>query len=302
MAAREMVEKPKVRRFHFFTQKAGSRVSRSTSGDLGVLIFLLIMGALMAIPLYFSIVQSLKPSDELFMFPPRLYVRNPTSQNYADLFRLMSGSWIPFSRYIFNTVMITGVGTFGHIILASLAAYPLAKYVFPGSKAFSKMVVFSLMFNATVTTIPGYIVMATLGWIDTYWSLIVPAFGMSLGLYLMQSFMYDLPDALFDAAKIDGAPERVIFWKIVMPNVKSAWLTLMIFSVQSLWNINNGMYIYSEPLKTLPYAISQIVSGGIARAGASAAASVIMMIVPIVVFVISQSNVIETMAKSGIKE
>ena len=285
-----------------FRMKAGNRVNRRVSGDISVTLFLVVCAIIMVIPLYYAIIQSIKPISELYIFPPRMYVTNPTIDNYADLFRLMSTSWVPFSRYIFNTVMITFVGTFGHIILASMAAYPLAKYRFPFSDAFAKLVRFALMFNATVLTIPTYIVMARLGWIDTYWSLIVPAFGSSLGLYLMQNFMADLADAIFEAAKIDGAKEGRIFWKIVMPNVKSGWLTLMIFSVQTLWNTNNTMYIYSEELKTLPYAINQISSGGYARAGAAAAAVVIMMLVPIAVFIFSQSNVIETMAKSGIKE
>ncbi len=288
--------------WNFFKQRAGTRVSRSASGDVGLTIFLVIFAVIMFLPLYYAGVQSLKPLSELFIFPPRFYVTSPTLSNYADLFRLMANSWVPFSRYVFNTVMITAVGTFGHIILASMAAYPLAKYRFPGSAATSKLIRFSLMFNATVLTIPAYIVMAKIGWIDTYLSVIVPAFGSSLGLYLMQNFMADMHDSLFDAAKIDGAREGRIFWSIVMPNVKAGWLTLMIFSVQSLWNTNNGMYIYSEPLKTMPYAISQITAGGYARAGASAAAVIVMMIVPVTVFIISQSNVIETMQKSGIKE
>lgn len=265
-------------------------------------VFLIIFAVIMSLPLYFAIIQSLKPMNEIFIFPPRFYVVSPTFDNYSDLFRLMANSWVPFSRYVFNTVMITAVGTFGHIILASMAAYPLAKYTFPGSKSFSKIVRFSLMFNATVLTIPAYIIMAALGWVDTYLSIIIPAFGASLGLYLMQNFMAEMHDSLFDAAKIDGASENIIFWKIVMPNVKSGWLTLMIFSVQTLWNTNNGMYIYSEQLKTMPYAIQQISAAGYARAGAAAAAVIIMMLVPIIVFIVSQSNVIETMQKSGIKE
>lgn len=285
-----------------FRMKAGNRVNRRVSGDIGVTLFLAVCALIMVIPLYYAIIQSLKPMSELYIFPPRMYVTSPTIDNYADLFRLMSSSWVPFSRYIFNTVMITFVGTFGHIILASMAAYPLAKYKFPFSDAFAKLVRFALMFNTTVLTIPTYMVMAKLGWIDTYWSLIVPAFGSSLGLYLMQNFMADMSDSIFEAAKIDGAKEGRIFWKIVMPNVKSGWLTLMIFSVQTLWNTNNSMYIYSEELKTLPYAINQITTGGYSRAGAAAAAVVVMMLVPIVVFIISQSNVVETMAKSGIKE
>lgn len=286
----------------FFSTRVGNRVNRSLSGDVGVTIFLIAFALIMFVPLYWAIINSIKPSDELFVFPPRFYVIHPTFDNFGDLFRLMGDSWVPFSRYIFNTVFITFVGTFGHIILSSLAAYPLGKYVFPGSQGFSKLITFALMFNATVTAIPGYMVMARLGWIDTYWSIIIPAFGSTLGLYLMKGFIAELPDTLFEAARIDGASEFTIFWKIVMPNVKAAWLTLVIFSVQNLWNANNGTYIYSEQLKTMPYAISQITSSGIARMGAGAAAAVIMMTVPITVFVIAQSNVIQTMATSGIKE
>ena len=150
----EKLEKPK-KRFHFFKSKAGNRVNRSLSGDVGIVIFLVFFAVIMAIPLYYAIVQSLKPLNELYIFPPRMYVTTPTMDNYADLFRLMSNSWVPFSRYVFNTVMITVIGTFGHIILASMAAYPLAKYRFPGSVAFSHIVRFALMFNATVLTIPS---------------------------------------------------------------------------------------------------------------------------------------------------
>ena len=151
-----------------FRMKAGNRVNRRVSGDIGVTLFLVIFAIIMVIPLYFAIIQSIKPMNELYIFPPRLYVTSPTPDNYADLFRLMSSSWVPFSRYVFNTVMITAVGTFGHIILASMAAYPLAKYRFPFSQGFAKMVRFALMFTATVLTIPTYIIMARLGWIADY--------------------------------------------------------------------------------------------------------------------------------------
>ena len=137
---------------------------------------------------------------------------------------------------------------------------------------------------------------------DTYWALILPAFSSSLGLYLMKQFMTQLPDSLIEAAKIDGAGEWRIFSRIVMPNVKPAWLTLIVFSFQNLWNASGGVYIQSEDIKSLNYAISQIVSGGIARAGASAASIVVMMLLPLIVFFITQSNIIETMSSSGIKE
>lgn len=279
------------------------RINRSFGGDMGLFAFLTLGGVFMALPLVLSISNAFKPLDELWVFPPRFFVRNPTLKNFQDLFILMSNSWVPFSRYIFNTVFITLVGTAGHVLVASLCAYPLAKYKFPGSNLFFKMIVLSLMFSGSVTAIPNYIIMSQLGWINTYSSLIVPAFGMTLGLFLMKQFMEQMvPDAILSSAKIDGASEWRIFWSIVMPIVKPAWLTLIIFSVQALWNIGNNYFIYSEELKTLPYALGQIQSAGIARAGVGAAVAVIMMIVPVGIFIISQSNIIETMSTSGIKD
>ena len=230
-------------------------------------------------------------------------MRNPTFKNFSDLFRLMSTSYVPFSRYIFNTAFVSIAGTFGHLFLASMAAYSLTKINFPGRHVMFKMIQLSLMFHATVTAITNYITMSALGWVDTYWSLIIPAFGSTLGLYLMRQFMdSSVPDSVLESARLDGAREISIYWKIVMPMVKPAWLTLIVYSFQGLWNSGTSIYIYSEELKTFNYAIQQILAGGIVRSGASAAATVIMMLVPILVFVVSQSNIIETMASSGLKD
>lgn len=256
----------------------------------------------MALPLVFTINNAFKPLDELFIFPPRFFVVNPTLDNFHDLIMLMNNSWVPFSRYISNTLFITIVGTVGHIIFASAAAYPLAKYTFPGSKTLFTTVVLALMFSAHVTAIPNYMIMSTLGWIDTHAAIIVPALAFPLGLFLMKQFMEQLPDAILEAAKIDGASEYRIFWTIVMPNVKPAWLTLMILQFPALWGTDGGTFIYSENLKTLNYALSQIIQGGIARAGVGAAVGLILMIVPITLFIISQSSVIQTMASSGLKD
>ncbi len=279
-----------------------SRVSRSRAGTVALFVFMLVFGCVMALPLALIISNAFKPSDELWVFPPTLIPRNPTMENFRNMFNVLSNSMVPFLRYLFNTVFITLVGSIGHIILSSMCAYPLAKKKFPGRDILFKLVVWSLMFNATVTAIPNFLVMSWLGWIDTYASLIVPAFGASIGLYLMKQFMEQLPDSLLEAARIDGANQWHTFWRIVMPNVKSAWLTLFLMSFQSLWGIGNNKFIYKEELKTLPYALNQILAGGIARAGVGAAVSVLMMIVPIVVFVSSQSRIIETMATSGMKD
>lgn len=256
----------------------------------------------MSLPLIYTVNNAFKPLDELFIFPPRFFVVNPTMENFLDLVILMGNSWVPFSRYIANTLFITIVGTAGHIIFASAAAFPLAKYRFPGSQVLFSIVVLSLMFSPHVTAVPNYMVMSWLGWIDSHASLIVPALAYSLGLFLMKQFMEQLPDALLEAAKIDGASEYRIFWQIVMPNVKPAWLTLMILQFPALWGSDGGRFIYSENLKTLNYALGQIIQGGIARAGVGAAVALVIMIVPITLFIISQSSVIQTMASSGLKD
>ena len=278
-------------------------LNRSAGGDIGISVILIIFGAFMFLPMVYAVSQSLKPLDELWMFPPRFFVRNPTFKNFADLFMLMSTSWVPFSRYIFNTAFVSVAGTFGHLFLASMAAYALTKINFPGRKAMFMLIYYSLMFHTTVAGISNFILMSALGWVDTYWSLIIPAFGSTLGLYLMKQFMETtVPDAVIESARLDGASEVNIYWNIVMPMVKPAWLTLIVYSFQGLWNSGASIYVYSEELKTFNYAIGQILAGGIVRAGAGAASTVVMMAVPIAVFVISQSNIIETMASSGMKD
>ena len=278
------------------------RRNRSIFGDITLTLFLGIFGLFSIWPLIFIINNAFKPLNEIFIFPPKLFVQSPTLTNFQDLFIIIGNSWIPMSRYIFNTVFLTALGTAGSVIIGSMAAFPLAKYVFPGSKVMSRLIVYSLMFNGTVTALPNYVIMSKLHLIDTYWAVILPSAGSTLGLFLMLNFMVQVPDALIEAAKMDGANELTIFWKVMMPLSKSAWITLIILSFQTLWGTTGGGFIYSEKLKPVSYALSQIINAGIARTGVASAVTLIMLVVPVVVFVISQSNVIQTMATSGIKE
>ena len=285
------------------TRKHKVVLSRSAGGDAGITFVLVILGAFMFLPMLYAVMQSFKPLDELWMFPPRFYVVSPTLRNYKELFSLMNTSWVPFSRYIFNTVFTSVVGTGGNLLFSSMAAYAMAKIPFPGHRGTFKLVRTSLMFHSTVTAITSFIIMSALRFVDSYWAIIVPAWATSLGLYLMKQFMDSaVHDSVLDSARLDGASEFKIFWVIAMPMVKPAWLTLIIYSFQGLWNAGSSIYIHSEQLKSFNYAIGQIMAGGIRRAGASAASTVIMMLVPITVFVISQSNIIETMGSSGMKD
>ena len=285
------------------TRKHRVVLSRSVGGDAGITFLLTILGLFMFLPMIYVVMQSLKPLDELWMYPPKFVVMNPTLGNFKDLFTLMNDSWVPFSRYIFNTLFTSIGGTFGHLFLASMCAYALAKIKFPGGKFVFKTIQTSLMFHSTVTAITSFIIMSAFQMIDTYWAIIIPSWGYTLGLYLMKQFMdSSVPDTVLESARLDGASEIRTYWTIAMPMVKPAWLTLIIYSFQSLWNAGSSIYIYSEQLKSFNYAIGQITAGGIKRQGASAAATVLMMAVPILVFIITQSNIIETMGSSGMKD
>ena len=279
------------------------RLSRSVGGDITLILFLLAFTSLMLLPFVYAVSMALKPANELWVFPPTFLPRQATIKNFKDLFNLMTDTWVPIGRYIFNSFFITILGTLGHIFLASMAAYPLSKYRFPGSKVIFVMIRSSLMFSGAVLSIPNYLVMNYFNLIDNYMAYILPAFSSTLGLFLMKQFMDQMiPMPLLESADIDGASERMKFTNIVMPMVKPAWLTLMVFSVRDLWSTGASPYIYSEELKTLPYALSQIAAGGIARAGVGAAISIILLIFPLLVFIFSQANIMETMATSGIKE
>lgn len=297
MAKKKDYMKPRKKLF-----RREKQLNRSAAGNSLLFGLMIICGIFMALPLVMIINNALKPLDEIYQYPPKIFVRNPSLENFTDLFVLMSDSWVPFSRYILNTVIITGFGTAGHIIVASLAAYPLAKHDFPGKNIMFQMVVLAMMFSWVVTQIPNYIIISWLGINNTYLALILPACAYSMGLYLMKQFMEQIPDSLIESARLDGATEFNVFMKIVMPNVKPAWLTLAIFQFQSMWGNQGTGFLRSEQLKPLQYALNQITLGGAARAGSAAAVQFIIAAVPIIFFLACQSNVLETMTTSGMKD
>ena len=283
-------------------QSGKKKLNRSTAGNAVLFILMGICGVFMILPLVMILNNAVKPLDELYQYPPRIFVRNPTLNNFTDLYVLLNESWVPFSRYILNTIIITVGGMTGHVIIASMAAYPLAKNHFPGKKILFSVVVLSMMFSWTVTQIPQYLIISWLGINNTYAALVLPAWSFGMGLYLMKQFMEQLPDSLMESARLQGANEWQIFWRIVMPNVKPAWLTLAIFQFQQMWGNTGSMFLQSEELKPLQYALQQITSGGVSRAGAGAAVTFIIAAVPIIFFLVCQSSIMETMTTSGMKD
>ena len=280
---------------------------RSFWGNVILGVFLLAMGFLFFFPVVYMISQSLKPMNEMFIFPPKLIVSQPTLDNYLDFTNVLANTIVPVTRSLFNSLFVVVVGSIGHIVIASLCAYPLAKYKFPGSAFFNQLIVYSLMFNATVTMIPNFLTIARMGMLDTQWAIIIPGFASTLGLYLMKNFMEQIPDSLIEAAQIDGAGYFRIHFTIIMPVVKPALVTAFILVFQSFWTNTGDKFIYDETQKGFAYVVGQLANGkvsgvGASYAGISSASAVIMFLVPLVVFLIMQNIVVSTMATSGMKE
>lgn len=276
--------------------------SGSLGGDIAIFLLLFIVGLFMLFPIYLSIIQSMKPPEEFFIFPPKMYPMRPTGQNFSDLMFVASNMWVPFSRYVFNSALVAITVTVSQLVFACSAAYALAKVKFPGAKFLNKLIEIALLFTSTVTYIMQYIVMAKFGMIDTYFAITLPFIATSMGLFLMRQFIGQIPDSMIEAAHLDGAGHIRICWQIVMPNVKPAWITLIIFAFNGAWQITGYSFIYNEALKPIPTVMQQIGAAGLARAGVASAATVILMVPPMILFMICQSNVMETMAHSGLKE
>ena len=282
--------------------RGAKKANRSRFVDFMLALFLIILGAFMVMPIWYAAVTAFKPMDELFLMPPRFYVRHPTLNNFIQLSQILENMWVPFSRYLFNSVFVSVVATVGCVLVGSLAAYPLAKHNFPGKKMISKIIVLALLFTTQVLYIPQYIISAKLHLINTYWSLILPVIQGTMSVYLMMQFMGQIPMSLLEAARIDGAGEFRVWWSVVMPSVKPAWLTVIIFAFQNIWNQNGNSYIYNESMKVLPSITAQVQAGGLARAGATSAVMLVLMLPPLILFQLTQKQVIETMTTSGIKE
>ena len=280
-----------------------NKFTRSKFGNFTCMVLIVAAGLFSMLPLIYAVVTSFKPIDELLIFPPTFFVRRPTTVNYVALPGLLSSLSVPLSRYIFNSLFITIVTSFFNIIFSAMAAFSLSKGTYKFRGALFLIIQFALMFNSYTLSIPQYLIFSKLKIVDTYFVYILPQLAGTLGVFLIKQYIEGyVPDALMEAAKIDGAGYIRIFWQIIMPIIKPAWLTVTLFAFRDIWAaIPNGT-IFNEELKTLPQIVTQITAGGTARAGSAMAVTTIMMIPPILVYLISQSNVVEAMSSAGIKE
>ncbi|MGC8819487.1 MAG: carbohydrate ABC transporter permease [Fervidobacterium sp.] len=259
----------------------------------------------MGLPLIFIFSNAFKPYNELFAFPPHIFVRHPTLQNFKVLFNTMTLSGIPVSRYLFNSAVISIVVVFLSIFVSTAAGYILSKKNFKLKKIIFEINTLALMFVPISVSIPRYIIIAKLGLIDNFLAHILPVLAMPVGLFLVKQFIDQIPDALIEAAKIDGASDCFIYWKIILPLTKPAVATVAILAFQTAWNSTEAsmLYINDESLKNFAYYMSTLsgASGSIAGAGIAAAAAAIMFLPNLVIFIFTQSKVMNTMAHSGIK-
>lgn len=284
-------------------KKQYKRYTRSTAVTVFSFILLLLAAVFTLLPLVYCIITSFKPLDELLVFPPKFFVvRRPTVSNYLALPSLLGALQVSIGRYMFNSIFVSAVGTFLSVIAGSMAAFVFSRSQVKGRKALFLIVQIMLLYNSVTLAVPQYLIFSKLGMIDTYWVYILPAIPNSVGCFLMKQYMdSSVPFALLEAAKIDGAGMGRIYWSIILPIVKPAAMTMMLFSFQSMWSLVPSGTVFSEQMKTLPQVMTSITQGGIARSGSAMAVTVLLMIPPILVFLISQSNVLETMSSSGIK-
>ncbi|MDA3932091.1 MAG: carbohydrate ABC transporter permease [Tenericutes bacterium] len=264
------------------------------------------MSMFVGLPIVFIISHAFKPTNELYAWPPRFFVKRPTFDNFKNLVDLAAESGIPFSRYLFNSILVTVVGVFLSILITSLAAYGLSKLKFKGKKLLFEINTLALMFVPIAVTIPRYLTMTNIGLIDSYFALILPLIAIPVGLFLVKQFIDQTPNEVIESAKIDGASEMQIFLKIIMPIIAPAVATVGILSFQLIWNdvIGSSLYVDSESLKTLPFyfsTLASLVGNPVAGQGMLAAASFIMFVPNIVLFIFLQNKVMNTMAHSGIK-
>ena len=302
-ALRDSVNDLKAPKRRRSSKSEAKRYTRSRAGTFFYFVFIIAAGCISILPLVYCICTSLKPLDEILIFPPRFFVVRPTLANYAALPELLSSLRIPLSRYIFNSLFVTLGTTFLYVVVASMAAFVLCKSNIKFKKTIFYIIQFSLLFNGYTLSVPQYLIFTWMDIIDTYWVYILPHFASTMGVFLMKQYMEGaLPNALLEAAKIDGAGYYRVFWQIVMTIVKPMWLTLTLFTFRDVWASVPQGTIFNEALKTLPTIMSQITAGGVARSGSAMAVTCILMIPPIAVYLISQSNVMESMSSAGIKE
>lgn len=278
---------------------------RFDRGQIKILLFLLPLTVFMALPIVFIVNHAFKPMEELFAFPPTFFVRHPTLDNFTRLVKFSRTSGVPLSRYLFNSLAVTVITVVLSLLLTTLSAFALSKIRFRGREMMLKINQLAIMFVATAVLIPRYLVICGLGLIDTVWAHVLPLLAMPVALFLVKQFTDQVPDSLIEAAHLDGANDLQVYWNIVLPIIRPAIATAMVLVFQQVWtNMETSSYFTNdESMKTLTFYMNTLVNANntVAGQGVAAAASLIMFVPNLVLFILCQSSVMNTMATSGIK-
>lgn len=283
-----------------------SRLNRVDGFQKFLYVLLTLLGLFMILPLVYIFNHALKPYQELFVYPPRIFVQEPTLQNFTELFIVTSSSVVPVTRYLFNSIVTTGLAVLLVTVISAMCAYPLSKHKFPGHRFLFATILLTLMFAPETVGIPRYLVVSKLGIMNTYWGHLLPLLAAPVSVFMMKQFVDQVPNELLEAAKMDGAREFTVFYKIVIPMIMPAVATVAILTFQSAWgNVETSrLFMQDESMKTFPFFLSTLTNGlanTVARQGAAAAAAVILFLPNFIIFLFFQRKVIATMAHSGIK-
>jgi multiple sugar transport system permease protein len=259
----------------------------------------------MLLPLLYIFNHAFKPLEELFYYPPRFLVEQPTFANFTRLFKVTGTSGIPMSRYLFNSIIVTVLILIASVIISTMAGYALSKLNFKFKKVINEINTIALMFVGIAVVIPRYLIVEKLGLIDNFFVHVLPYLAVPVGLFLVKQFIDQIPNELIDACRVDGANDWQIYTKIILPLIKPAIATIVILSFQSVWNSadTSTTYINDDSLKTFAFYMNTLTTGatGVAGQGMAAAASLIMFLPNLIIFIVMQSKVMDTMAHSGIK-
>lgn len=283
----------------------GINPSGFDKGQIKIYIILLPLAIFMLFPLVFIICHAFKPATELFAFPPKFYVVNPTLVNFTSMTKTAANSGIPMSKYVFNSIFVTVVVCLFGIIISTMAAFALSKMKFKFRDAIFSINQAALMFVAAAVLIPRYLIISGIGAIDTLWAHILPLIAMPVSLFLIKQFVDGVPDALIEAASIDGASPFRIYRSVILPLVKPALATGVILAFQQCWGYveSSNNFIDTESKKTLAFYATTLANANnaVQGQGVQAAATLIMFIPNLILFIYLQKDVMNTMAHSGIK-
>ncbi|MBE5940239.1 MAG: carbohydrate ABC transporter permease [Lachnospiraceae bacterium] len=285
----------------------GSRINpRNFNKDqLPIYIILLPLAIFMLFPLVFIFCHAFKPMSELFKFPPSFFVERPVMDNFENLLKSARNSSIPIGRYIFNSFLVTIAVILANIIISTMAGFALSKMKFKLRGPLFAINQAALMFVATAVQIPRYLIISNIHITDTYFAHILPLIAAPTTLFLIKQFIDDVPDSLIEAAVVDGANSFRIYSQIIIPLIKPAIATGVILSFQQVWGYleSSNLYTNTESMKTLVFYMNTLANAnnGVQGQGVQAAATLILFVPNLIIFLFLQKDVMNTMAHSGIK-